>query len=165
MDFRIKQSFLNNFHVIFIQECVTVHILMFTDPSLHHKVWIFEGFSSADDLFSLQQEPTHIQSDSYARPARERSFHSTRVHRCARDGFGPTAFKQQWPLSGEWLQIPASAAWIEYNTWTFRIKLLRYCTQHSVLCQKLPEDTFFFFFFLSSPGATFCPITAQSGPD
>lgn len=96
MDFRIKQPFLNSFHMIFIQEWITVYRPKCTSQSLN----IWRVFFSCWSVLSPTEAHTHIQSGSYARPARERSFYSTRDHQCARDGFGPTAFKQQWPLSG-----------------------------------------------------------------
>lgn len=96
MDFRIKQPFLNSFHMIFIQEWITVYRPKCTSQSLN----IWRVFFCSWSVLSPTEAHTHIQSGSYARPARERSFYSTRDHQCARDGFGPTAFKQQWPLSG-----------------------------------------------------------------
>lgn len=157
MDFRIKQPFLNSFHMIFIQ---------FTDPSVHHKVWIFEGFSFAVDLFSLQQKPTHTfrAVPTLVLPEKEAFILPEIINALVMVSGPRPSNNNDLSVDTERLQIPASAAWIEYNTRTFWIKLLRFLHNNllktSVLHQQLPDDTFSFFFKVAQE-----PRSVQSRPN
>lgn len=157
MDFRIKQPFLNSFHMIFIQ---------FTDPSVHHKVWIFEGFSFAVDLFSLQQKPTHTfrAVPTLGLPEKEAFILPEIINALVMVSGPRPSNNNDLSVDTERLQIPASAAWIEYNTRTFWIKLLRYFTQQSAEneCFTSAATRWYLFFFYKVAQE---PRSVQSRPN